>query len=38
MVLKATGLNPTGRLSRWLTDLAYRFLRFRADRLNAGAA
>ncbi|HEY4164099.1 MAG TPA: ferritin-like domain-containing protein [Dongiaceae bacterium] len=37
MVLKAIGLSPTGRLSRWLANFAFRFLRFRADRLNTRA-
>ena len=37
MVLKAAGLNPTGWLNRFLSDLACRFLRFRAARLNASA-
>jgi rubrerythrin len=35
MVLKATGLNPTGRLSRWLTNIACWFLQFRGQRLGA---
>jgi rubrerythrin len=38
MVLKAAGLNPTGRLNRFLSGLAYRFLRFRAARLNSAAS
>lgn len=35
MALKACGLNPTGRLSRWLASAACGFLRFHANRLNA---
>jgi rubrerythrin len=35
MALKATGLNPTGRLNRWLTALACRFMQFRIRRLAA---
>jgi len=35
MILKATGLNPTGRLNRWLTGLAFWFLTYRAQRLAA---
>jgi rubrerythrin len=35
MALKATGLAPTGRLNRWLTALACRFMRFRVRRLDA---
>lgn len=38
MVLKAAGLQATGRLNDWLTRLAVRFLRWRAGRLaRAGA-
>jgi hypothetical protein len=37
MALKACGLNPTGRLSRWLSDAACGFLRYHAARLNASA-
>jgi rubrerythrin len=37
MVLKAAGLNPTGRLNRFLSGAAYRFLRFRAGRLADAA-
>jgi rubrerythrin len=35
MALKASGLAPTGRLNRWLTELACWFMRFRIRRLNA---
>lgn len=35
MILKATGLNPTGRLNRLLTGLGYWFLTYRARRLAA---
>jgi rubrerythrin len=35
MALKATGLNPTGRLNRWLTALACRFMQLRIRRLDA---
>ncbi len=35
MILKATGLKPTGRLNRMLTGLGYRFLTYRARRLTA---
>jgi rubrerythrin len=35
MALKACGLNPTGRLSRWLSSAACGFLRYHANRLNA---
>jgi rubrerythrin len=35
MVLKASGLSPNGRLSRWLTSFACRFMRFRVRRLAA---
>ena len=35
MALKATGLSPTGRLNRWLTALACRFMQFRIRRLEA---
>jgi len=37
MALKACGLNPTGRLSRWLSDAACGFLRYHAAKLNASA-
>ena len=37
MVLKAAGLNPTGRLNRFLSYAACWFLRFRAARLNAAS-
>lgn len=33
MVLKASGLKPNGRLSAWLSRLAYRFLQNRSARL-----
>jgi hypothetical protein len=33
MVLKAAGLNATGRLNDWLTRLAVRFMRWRGARL-----
>ena len=35
MALKASGLAPTGRLNRWLTALACRFMQFRIRRLAA---
>ena len=35
MVLKACGLNPTGKLNRLLSNLACWFLKSRASRLNA---
>ncbi len=35
MALKASGLAPTGRLNRWLTALACRFLQVRVRRLDA---
>jgi rubrerythrin len=35
MALKASGLNPTGRLNRFLTGIACWFLQFRARRLAA---
>ena len=35
MALKASGLNPTGRLNRWLTALACHFMQFRIRRLAA---
>ena len=35
MMLKATGLSPTGRLNRWLTSIACRFMQFRIRRLDA---
>ena len=38
MVLKATGLNPTGRLNRLMTGLGYWFLTSRARRLAAANA
>lgn len=38
MVLKATGLNPTGWLNRFLTRLGYWFLTSRARRLAAANA
>lgn len=37
MVLKAAGLNPTGKLNAFLASLACRFLKFRTARLNARA-
>jgi rubrerythrin len=37
MALKACGLNPTGRLSRWLSNAGCAFLRFHANRLNAAS-
>ena len=37
MTLKAAGLNPTGRLNRFLSGLAYRFLRSRTARLDAAS-
>src|SRR5690606_26760760 len=33
MALKASGLKPNGRLNQLLSSLAYRFLRFRSERL-----
>jgi hypothetical protein len=38
MVLKATGLTPNGRLSRWLTALACWFMQVRVRRLIAADA
>ena len=38
MVLKATGLTPNGRLSRWLTALACWFMQVRVRRLIAANA
>lgn len=38
MILKATGLNPTGRLNRWMTNLGFWFLASRARRLAAADA
>ncbi|HKP22226.1 MAG TPA: ferritin-like domain-containing protein [Dongiaceae bacterium] len=38
MVLKATGLTPNGRLSRWLTTLACWFMQVRVRRLVAANA
>ena len=38
MALKATGLTPNGRLSRWLTSLACWFMQVRIRRLNAANA
>ena len=38
MVLKATGLTPNGRLSRWLTALACWFMQVRVRRLVAADA
>ncbi|HJR23162.1 MAG TPA: ferritin-like domain-containing protein [Dongiaceae bacterium] len=38
MVLKATGLTPNGRLSRWLTALACWFMQVRIRRLIAANA
>ena len=38
MVLKATGLAPNGRLSRWLTALACWFMQLRVRRLIAADA
>jgi rubrerythrin len=38
MVLKATGLAPNGRLSRWLTALACWFMQLRVRRLIAANA
>jgi hypothetical protein len=35
MALKASGLAPTGRLNRWLTAFACRFMQFRIRRLAA---
>jgi rubrerythrin len=35
MALKATGLSPTGRLNRWLTAIACRFMQVRIRRLDA---
>jgi rubrerythrin len=35
MMLKATGLAPTGRLNRWLTSLACCFMQLRIRRLDA---
>jgi rubrerythrin len=38
MVLKAVGLKPNGRLNPVLTRLAWRFMRYRAARLDRAAA
>jgi rubrerythrin len=38
MVLKATGLTPNGRLSRWLTAIACWFMQLRIRRLEAANA
>jgi rubrerythrin len=38
MVLKATGLTPSGRLNRWLTALACGFMQVRVRRLIAADA
>ena len=38
MALKACGMNPTGRLSRWLVSAACGFLHFHAKRLNAASS
>ncbi|MEM7169259.1 MAG: ferritin-like domain-containing protein [Pseudomonadota bacterium] len=35
MTFKAAGLNPQGRLSRWVADLGYRFMKFRAAKAVA---
>jgi len=35
MALKASGLAPNGRICRWLTALACRFMQFRVRRLTA---
>ena len=38
MVLKATGLTPSGRLNRWLTAIACWFMQIRIRRLTAANA
>ncbi len=38
MVLKAAGLDATGRLNGWLTRLAVRFMRWRGQRLERAGA
>jgi hypothetical protein len=38
MVLKAAGLDATGRLNDWLTRLAVRFMRWRGQRLERAGA
>ena len=38
MTFKAAGLNPQGNLARWTSRGAYRFLKYRRQRLAAAAA
>ncbi|HUN47787.1 MAG TPA: ferritin-like domain-containing protein, partial [Stellaceae bacterium] len=38
MILKAVGLKPNGRLNPVLSRLAWRFMRYRAQRLERAAA